>query len=124
MAKSSKTLKDTAPTDPSAAAAPAPAAQSSAGAPPSENPTSKKSTRTARKRSSPPARKTATVAKTKKAAAPKRAKPVEFIISDEDIRQRAYFIAQHRALSGLNGDSASDWLEARRQLFDEASRLA
>lgn len=84
----------------------------------------KKSTRTARKRSSAPARKTATASKKKKAAASKKAKPVEFIIADEDIRLRAYFIAQHRALSGLNGDSASDWLEARRQLFDEASRLA
>ena len=48
----------------------------------------------------------------------------EFSISDEDIRIRAYFIAEQRALSGLAGDSASDWLEARRQLFEEASRLA
>ncbi len=48
----------------------------------------------------------------------------EKIISDEDIRMRAYFIGEHRMREGIAGDSAHDWLEARRQLQEEACSSA
>jgi hypothetical protein len=44
--------------------------------------------------------------------------------SDEEIRTRAYFIAERRIQLGLQGDSAHDWIEARRQLVEEANRTA
>lgn len=119
MAKSSKSLTDAAPDDTAANGE-----QSSGSATTSAGSAAKKSAKTTRKRTSTQARKTEPGARPKKAAVKKKAKPAEFTIPDEDIRLRAYFIAQHRALSGLNGDSASDWLEARRQLFEEASRRA
>ena len=40
--------------------------------------------------------------------------------TDEQIRLRAYFIAEQRAQKSIKGDHNSDWLEAKRQLFDEA----
>jgi hypothetical protein len=40
--------------------------------------------------------------------------------SDEEIRIRAYFIAERRIQLSLAGDSAHDWVEARRQLIEEA----
>ena len=40
--------------------------------------------------------------------------------SDEAIRIRAYFIAERRIQLSLQGDSAHDWIEARRQLIEEA----
>ena len=40
--------------------------------------------------------------------------------SDEEIRLRAYFIAERRIQLSLEGDSAHDWIEARRQLIEEA----
>ncbi len=39
--------------------------------------------------------------------------------SDEEIRIRAYFIAERRMQLSLAGDSAHDWVEARRQLIEE-----
>ena len=45
-------------------------------------------------------------------------------ISDEDIRLRAYFIAEKRIQLGLPGDSDHDWLEAHRQLQAEAGHRA
>jgi hypothetical protein len=42
--------------------------------------------------------------------------------SDEEIRLRAYFIAERRIQLSLAGDSAHDWIEARRQLVEEATR--
>jgi hypothetical protein len=44
--------------------------------------------------------------------------------SDEEIRIRAYFIAERRLQLSLQGDSAHDWIEAKRQLVDEAKRTA
>ena len=41
-------------------------------------------------------------------------------ISDEEIRIRAYFISEQRMQNGVPGDSAHDWLEAVRQLQEEA----
>ena len=46
------------------------------------------------------------------------AKPVP--PSDEQIRLRAYLIAEKRAQLSIAGDHNSDWLEAKRQLFEEA----
>ena len=40
--------------------------------------------------------------------------------SDEQIRTRAYFIAERRVQLSIKGDHHSDWLEAKRQLFEEA----
>jgi hypothetical protein len=40
--------------------------------------------------------------------------------TDEEIRIRAYFIAERRMQLSLAGDSAHDWIEARRQLIEEA----
>jgi hypothetical protein len=42
--------------------------------------------------------------------------------SDDEIRLRAYFLAERRHKLSLPGDSAHDWIEARRQLIEEASR--
>ena len=39
--------------------------------------------------------------------------------SDDEIRLRAYFIAERRTQLCLEGDSTHDWLEARRQLIEE-----
>lgn len=44
--------------------------------------------------------------------------------SDEEIRLRAYFIAERRIQLSLQGDSDHDWIEARRQLVEEAKRTA
>ena len=43
-------------------------------------------------------------------------------ITDEAIRIRAYLISQGRMQNGVPGDSAHDWLEARRQLQEESDK--
>jgi hypothetical protein len=43
-------------------------------------------------------------------------------VTDEEIRTRAYFISEWRKQRGIAGDSANDWLEARRQLREEAGK--
>jgi hypothetical protein len=75
----------------------------------------------------PKAKKTAAKQKTPKATASRPAEkpspasaPAE--PSDEAIRLRAYFLAERRAKLSLPGDSAHDWIEARRQLIEEAGR--
>jgi hypothetical protein len=57
-----------------------------------------------------------------KSAAPKRARSAKTRPepSDEEIRIRAYFIAERRLQLRLQGDSAHDWIEAKRQLVEEA----
>jgi hypothetical protein len=78
----------------------------------------------------PKAKKTATpkrkTVRTVKPTAPKKASPSASIYepSDEEIRIRAYFIAERRIELSLQGDSAHDWIEARRQLVEEANRAA
>ncbi len=52
----------------------------------------------------------------------RRAKHV--VVSDDDIRLRAYFIAERRMQIGVPGDSTNDWLEAHRQLQEEAGKSA
>lgn len=42
--------------------------------------------------------------------------------TDEQIRLRAYFLAERRHKLSLPGDSNHDWIEARRQLLEEAQR--
>jgi hypothetical protein len=44
--------------------------------------------------------------------------------SDDEIRIRAYFISERRIQLSLQGDSDRDWIEARRQLVEEAKRTA
>ena len=44
--------------------------------------------------------------------------------SDDEIRVRAYFISERRIQLALPGDSDRDWIEARRQLVEEAKRNA
>ena len=42
--------------------------------------------------------------------------------TDDQIRLRAYFLAEHRHKLSLPGDSNHDWIEARRQLIEESQR--
>lgn len=42
--------------------------------------------------------------------------------SDDEIRLRAYFIAERRLQMSSGGDPANDWLEARQQLLEEANQ--
>ncbi|MCS7009495.1 MAG: DUF2934 domain-containing protein, partial [Chthoniobacterales bacterium] len=48
--------------------------------------------------------------------------PTPIQISEEEIRLRAYYIGERRARMGWPGDAHSDWLEAERQLREEAER--
>lgn len=64
-------------------------------------------------------------ASAKTAKAPKEKKPetagqAPTEPSDSDISIRAYFIAERRTRLSLGGDPATDWIEARRQLIEEA----
>jgi hypothetical protein len=52
------------------------------------------------------------------ATKPAGSRPVE--PTDDEIRLRAYFLAERRHQLSLPGDSAHDWIEARRQLIEEA----
>jgi len=68
-------------------------------------------------------------AKKKKAAAPKKPSakaPGKTAVepTDEQIRLRAYFLAERRHKLSLPGDSNHDWIEARRQLIEESERSA
>jgi hypothetical protein len=56
----------------------------------------------------------------RKSTTPKKTVPAPSLDpSDDEIRMRAYFISERRYRLGLPGDSNSDWLEAKRQLFSE-----
>lgn len=70
---------------------------------------------TSSKKSAPKARKKAGV----KVIIRREAKVPPAEPSDQEIRMRAYFIAERRHRLGLPGDSNSDWLEAKRQLLHE-----
>lgn len=76
-------------------------------------------------------RATAATVKKKKPAAPKKSAAKKPATSsskaaaeptDDQIRLRAYFIAERRHKLSLPGDSNHDWIEARRQLIEEAQR--
>ncbi|MGZ4983815.1 MAG: DUF2934 domain-containing protein [Chthoniobacterales bacterium] len=81
----------------------------------------------AKKRSKPAAKAAAAKTTAKKTPAknaakktPKPQKSKGYQPSDDEIRLRAYFIAERRLQLSLKGDAAHDWLEARRQLLEEA----
>ena len=120
MAKSSKKTKD-AISDVRSASEPQTAA-------PGSNPTATKNSATASnagkpapKRAGTAARKVNPATRTRKASSRKKAPSAQVAVSDEDIRIRAYFIAEKRAGQSQPGDSSSDWLEARRQLLAETA---
>lgn len=75
-----------------------------------------------------PAAKTPAKSKAVKAAKPaKQATSIvadSITISNDDIALRAYFIAERRHKMGWPGDSSSDWIEAERQLRQEAQNAA
>lgn len=88
-------------------------------APEGTPPAAKAATKPTRKRASGASAKK-TASKPRKTATRKKAGPAETALSDDDIRLRAYFIAEKRSQNGGGGDSSGDWLEARRQLLAEA----
>jgi hypothetical protein len=77
----------------------------------------------ARKRSAR-AQKTPAPTKSRKSPVKKKPAPAQVAVSDEEIRLRAYFLAEQRRRDGIEGDSERDWHEARRQLLEEAARPA
>ena len=80
----------------------------------------KKKTRASGTTSKKPTAPKKSPAKTAQSPAPKP--PVE--PTDDQIRLRAYFLAERRHRLALPGDSNHDWIEARRQLIEEAQRTA
>ncbi len=80
--------------------------------------------KTARKSTGAASRKTTAETRPRPSAARKKAAPSQVAVSDDDIRLRAYFFAEERIREGVAGDSAHDWLEARRQLLAEAAGRA
>ena len=78
-----------------------------------------------RSKAKKPAPKKKTVRATK-SSAPKSTSSSASIYepSDDEIRVRAYFISERRIQLSLQGDSDRDWIEARRQLVEEAKRTA
>lgn len=81
--------------------------------------------KTAGKRARVTAGETVAARKPRAARAAHKTRRAEHVgISDEDIRIRAYFISEQRKQSGVPGDSAHDWLDARRQLQEEAGKNA
>lgn len=83
-----------------------------------QKPKAKATSPSPKKKKAAPKKKPAAAVKpaaSEKAAAAKITGP-----SDEEIRIRAYFIAERRLQLSLPGDSAHDWIEAKRQLIEEA----
>jgi hypothetical protein len=78
----------------------------------------KKAATRAKKKKTAAARKPSTRKPTTSAAKPATSRPVE--PTDDEIRIRAYFLGERRHQLSLPGDSAHDWIEARRQLIEEA----
>lgn len=79
--------------------------------------TEEKSNKKAPSKRSTKAKKSPATAKKKTAAKTKGSKAIE--PTDEEIRIRAYFIAERRHRLELTGDADTDWLEAKRQLLSE-----
>jgi Protein of unknown function (DUF2934) len=135
MAKSSKKSKEAAAPEINPVAldeearngnSPAKAAKPAAGKSPSvkvaksaSRPKSAGKTRSAKPGKTPATRQPRAAASSKRKAAPD-----SFMIPEEEIRMRAYFIAERRMREGIEGNSADDWLEARRQLLVEAGHRA
>jgi len=68
------------------------------------------------------ARKSSSAGKPRSTAPVRKPSAKKGLISDEEIRIRAYFISENRMREGRQGDSSTDWLEARRQLEREAGK--
>lgn len=120
MAKSSKKSKDAGLTGPEPAAAESEIQTGNGAAKPEKQSVAKSAAgKAAGKSGRPAAVKSRTL---RKPRAPKsgNSKPAKSTFSDDDIRMRAYFISERRQQQGLPGDSAHDWLEALRQLQEEA----
>ena len=84
--------------------------------------TEEKSNKKAPSKRSTSARKSPATAKKKTAAktkGTKGSKAAAIEPTDEEIRIRAYFIAERRHRLELTGDADTDWLEAKRQLLSE-----
>ncbi len=124
MAKSSKKSKDAAG-DTAASSSEVPG---DAGQPPASKTPVAKSTgaskKTTRKQAGAASRKTTPQTKPRQPSSRKKAAPSQVAVSDDDIRLRAYFLAEERTRKGIEGDSGHDWLEARRQLLAEAAGRA
>jgi hypothetical protein len=130
MAKSSKKSKETAVPE-SKPAAPNSAANNGDSAARPEKPVVAKSAtgktvKPARgAKSAGKDRRKTTAARKPRAAAPRENSAVgEVMVSNEEVRIRAYFISERRMQNGVPGDSAHDWLEAQRQLQEEAGKRA
>ena len=80
----------------------------------------KKAAATGKKKKPAAAKKASAKKPATPATKPTASRPVE--PTDDEIRIRAYFLAERRHQLALPGDSAHDWIEARRQLIEEASR--
>ena len=68
------------------------------------------------------ARKSSSAGKPRSTAPVRKPSAKKGLISDEEIRIRAYFISENRMREGRQGDSSTDWLEARLQLEREAGK--
>jgi hypothetical protein len=55
-----------------------------------------------------------------KTRASKRRTTKKNAISDDEIRILAYSLYERRRLDGIEGDAASDWVEAEQQLLKQA----
>ncbi len=75
-----------------------------------------------KKRSRAAAKTSAKKAPAKAAAKKPAVKRNDYEPSDEEIRLRAYLIAERRAQLSIAGDPANDWLAARKQLLEEAEQ--
>jgi hypothetical protein len=134
MAKTSKKSKEeiTPAIDPAAATGEAqngvaPAASKKRGVaktPSAKTATSAVGAKPTTRRSSSAAVKGTAGSKSRSAESGKEPAPAEVAVSDDEIRMRAYFISEWRMQNGIAGDSAHDWLEARRQLLEEAAQRA
>ena len=76
--------------------------------------------KSARKDRGTSTRKSTAARKPRAVASRKEARTGEAVVSDDAIRLRAYLISEWRTQNGVPGDSAHDWLEAHRQLLEEA----
>lgn len=73
-----------------------------------------------KKKVSPPKKDASKKAPAKKSATKSSSRKKSIRPTNEDIALRAYFIAERRQALGWPGDSTGDWVEAERQLLEEA----
>ncbi|HEY1769515.1 MAG TPA: DUF2934 domain-containing protein [Chthoniobacterales bacterium] len=127
MAKTSKKSMG-APPDAASTAEPIDAAQNGSSEQNRENNDAPKAgaanAKPSRKRATSARKSTAAGSAPRKPSTRKKPAPAETAVSEDDIRLRAYYLAEQRIRDGLAGDSHADWLEARRQLLAEAAGRA